>query len=133
MVHGYIVNVNLTIAALNSVPGHAVSDGGQVAGRLGGEHEVLRHLVGLPVERVGERDGAGGAAVAAVRGGGQVAQRRDRHVVQEVVVKVGGGGGGGGCVGGGGGGGVAGVFFVGIVDVFVVVLGIDSIDIFNLT
>ena len=125
---GYIVNVNLTIAALNSVPGHAVSDGGQVAGRLGGEHEVLRHLVGLPVERVGERDGAGGAAVAAVRGGGQVAQRRDRHVVQEVVVKVGGGG------GGGGGGGVAGgvvivLFFVVIVDVIVVVLGIDSIDI----
>ena len=127
MVHGYIINVNLTIAALNSVPGHAVSDGGQVAGRLGGEHEVLRHLVGLPVERVGERDGAGGAAVAAVRGGGQVAQRRDRHVVQEVVVKVGGGGGGGGGVAGGVV--VIVLFFVVIVDVIVVVLGTDSIDI----
>ena len=82
--------MNLT-TALNFIPGHAISDGRQVPCSLGGKHEVLRHLVGLPVEGVGQRDGAG-LAVSAVRGGGGVAQRRDGHVVEEVVVEVGGGG-----------------------------------------
>ena len=85
------------ITDANYIPGHAVPDCRQVAGRLGREEEVLRRLAGPPAEGVSQRDWAGGPAGAAVGGGGRVAQRGDGHVVEEVVVveEVG----GGSCIG----------------------------------